>query len=78
MGKREKIEFAQTVDEYGRRYKLVKRDLVLTGKALWFVGRETIKSGPGKGQSVPAVMRKIDLEMINKVETVNWTKSNVS
>ena len=67
VGKREKIEFAQTVDEYSRRFKAEKRDLVLTGKALWLVGREKAKAGPNKGKLEPAVSRKIDLENIEKV-----------
>merc|ERR550539_1654389 len=67
VGKREKIEFAQTVDEYSRRFKVEKRDLVLTGKALWLIGREKTPSGPDKGKLVPAVSRKIELDTISKV-----------
>ena len=67
VGKREKIEFAQTVDEYSRRFKVEKRDLVLTGKALWLIGREKTPSGPDKGKLVPAVSRKIELDSISKV-----------
>merc|ERR1712032_218225 len=67
VGKREKVEFAQTVDEYTRRYKVEKRDLILTGKALWLIGREKTKSGQDKGKMVPSVNRKIDLKKISKV-----------
>ena len=67
VGKREKIEFAQTVDEYSKRFKVEKRDLVLTGKALWLIGREKIPSGPEKGKLAPAVSRKIEFETISKV-----------
>merc|ERR1719228_2768462 len=57
VGKREKIEFAQTVNEYNRRFKAEKRDLVLTSKAVFLLGREKVKSGPNKGGLVPAVNR---------------------
>ena len=48
VGKREKIEFALTVDEYNKRFKPEKRDLILTQKAVWLIGREKVKSGPEK------------------------------
>ena len=67
VGKREKVEFAQTVDEYSRRFKVEKRDLVLTGKALWLIGREKARAGPDKGKLVPAVSRKIEFNTISKV-----------
>jgi len=67
VGKREKVEFAQTVDEYNRRFKAEKRDLILTGKAVWLIGRQKVKSGPNKGQMEAAVNRKLDLENIAKV-----------
>ena len=67
VGKREKVEFAQTVDEYSRKFKVEKRDLVLNGKALWLIGREKVKSGPEKGNLVPAVSRKVEFDTINKV-----------
>ena len=41
--------------------------MVLTGKALWLVGREKAKTGPNKGKLEPAVSRKIILENIEKV-----------
>jgi len=66
-GKREKVEFAQTVDEYNRRFKAEKRDLILTGKAVWLIGRQKVKTGPNKGQMEPAVNRKLELENIAKV-----------
>eukprot|EP00092_Neocalanus_flemingeri_P052340 GFUD01061174.1.p1 GENE.GFUD01061174.1~~GFUD01061174.1.p1 ORF type:complete len:1149 (-),score=317.13 GFUD01061174.1:56-3502(-) len=67
VGKREKVEFAQTVDEYNRRFKAEKRDLILTSKAIWLIGRQKVKSGPNKGQMEVAVNRKLDLENIAKV-----------
>ena len=44
-----------------------KRDLVLTGKAVWLIGRQKVKTGPGKGQMEAAVNRKLELEGIAKV-----------
>ena len=67
VGKREKVEFAETVDEYNRRFKPSKRDLILTGKAVWLIGREKAKEGPSKGNMVPVVERKIDFDKIAKV-----------
>ena len=36
---------------------------------MWLIGRERAKSGPEKGQMVPSVNRKIDLEKISKVRS---------
>ena len=44
-----------------------KRDLVLTGKAVWLIGRQKVKAGPNKGQMEPCVNRKLELENIAKV-----------
>ena len=49
------------------QFKIEKRDLVLTGKAVWLIGREKTKSGPDKGKMVPSINRKIDLDKIAKV-----------
>ena len=44
-----------------------KRDLVVTGKAVWLIGRQKVKEGPDKGTMVAAVSRKIELDKILKV-----------
>ena len=75
VGKREKVEFAETVDEFGRRFKPQKRDLILTGKAVWLIGREMAKDGPSKGKMIPVIVRKIDLDKISKVK--NWMHCNL-
>ena len=67
VGKREKIEFAETVNEYNRKFKPEKRDLILTGKAVWLIGREKVKEGSSKGNMVPVVLRRIDFDKITKV-----------
>ncbi|KAJ8305020.1 hypothetical protein KUTeg_018603 [Tegillarca granosa] len=48
IGKRERVEFADTVLKFDRRFKIAKRDLLLTPKAVYLIGRETIKKGPDK------------------------------
>lgn len=45
VGKRENIEFAQTCWKLDRRFKKQKRDLVLTNKALYLIGREVENKG---------------------------------
>ena len=55
------------MDEYSRKFKMEKRDLVLNGKAVWLIGREKVPSGPEKGKLVPAVIRKLEFDMITKV-----------
>ena len=55
------------MDEYSRKFKVEKRDLVLNGKAVWLIGREKVPSGPEKGKLVPAVIRKLEFDMITKV-----------
>ncbi|XP_067874013.1 unconventional myosin-Ie isoform X1 [Heterodontus francisci] len=64
IGKREKVEFADTVAKYDRRFKNVKRDLVLTPKFVYLIGREKVKDGPMKGQLKEVLKRKIELERI--------------
>uniref|UniRef100_A0A224Z4W2 Myosin I n=1 Tax=Rhipicephalus zambeziensis TaxID=60191 RepID=A0A224Z4W2_9ACAR len=69
VGKRERVEFAETVLKYDRRFKPVKRDLVLTPKSLFLIGREKIKKGNDKGKIKEVIKRKIDLENISQVTT---------
>ncbi|XP_064390451.1 unconventional myosin-Ie-like [Halichondria panicea] len=68
VGKRERIDFAQTVTKYDRRFKTAKRDLMLSPSFVYLIGREKIKEkGPMKGQFVEVVKRKIPLENISSV-----------
>ncbi|XP_032906150.1 unconventional myosin-Ie isoform X2 [Amblyraja radiata] len=64
IGKREKVEFADTVTKYDRRFKSIKRDLVLTPKFVYLIGREKVTEGSAKGQVKEVLKRKIDLERI--------------
>uniref|UniRef100_A0A4W3K996 Myosin IE n=1 Tax=Callorhinchus milii TaxID=7868 RepID=A0A4W3K996_CALMI len=67
IGKREKVEFADTVTKYDRRFKTVKRDLVLTPKCLYMIGREKVKQGPEKGQVKEVLKRRMEVEKILSV-----------
>lgn len=87
LGKREKIDFADKVTKYDRRFKVsasaatcqrlptnvvcssahlqgIKRDLILTPKAVYLIGREKVKQGPEKGQVTEVLKRRIDVEKI--------------
>ncbi|KAL4836971.1 hypothetical protein H8958_010773 [Nasalis larvatus] len=64
VGKREKIDFADTVTKYDRRFK---RDLLLTPKCLYLIGREKVKQGPDKGLVKEVLKRKIEIERILSV-----------
>ncbi|XP_064620363.1 unconventional myosin-Ie-like isoform X2 [Lineus longissimus] len=66
-GKREKMEFAETIVKYDRRFKTAKRDLMLTNKFIYLVGREVVKKGPEKGQVKEVIKRKIELDQISHV-----------
>lgn len=67
VGKREKIDFADTVTKYDRRFKGVKRDLLLTPKCLYLIGREKVKQGPDKGVVKEVLKRRIEVERILSV-----------
>ncbi|XP_050165788.1 unconventional myosin-Ie isoform X1 [Myiozetetes cayanensis] len=67
VGKREKIDFADTVTKYDRRFKSVKRDLVLTPKCIYLIGREKVKQGPEKGQVKEVLKRRMEMERILSV-----------
>uniref|UniRef100_A0AAR2IZV7 Osteoclast-stimulating factor 1 n=1 Tax=Pygocentrus nattereri TaxID=42514 RepID=A0AAR2IZV7_PYGNA len=67
VGRRERIEFADVVVKYDRRFKTVKRDLILTSKFLYLIGREKVKQGPDKGQIREVLKRQIQLEKIQSV-----------
>ena len=43
LGKRERIDFAQTVTKYDRRFKATKRDLLLSTQFVYLIGREKVR-----------------------------------
>ncbi|KAM3872916.1 myosin IEb [Diretmus argenteus] len=67
VGRRERIDFADVVIKYDRRFRPVKRDLILTAKFLYLIGREKVKQGPDKGQIQEVLKRKIELHKIQSV-----------
>ncbi|KAM4567986.1 myosin IEb [Fundulus diaphanus] len=67
VGRRERIDFADVVVKFDRRFKTVKRDLILTPKFLYLIGREKVKQGPDKGQIQEVLKRKIELNRIQSV-----------
>ncbi|CAH1796060.1 unnamed protein product [Owenia fusiformis] len=67
VGKRERVEFAYTVTKYDRRFKSAKRDLLLTAKFVYLIGRELVKKGPQKGQMLEVIKRKIELDQLASI-----------
>uniref|UniRef100_A0A8C1IHP3 Osteoclast-stimulating factor 1 n=1 Tax=Cyprinus carpio TaxID=7962 RepID=A0A8C1IHP3_CYPCA len=67
VGRRERVDFADVVVKYDRRFKTVKRDLILTPKFLYLIGREKVKQGPEKGQIREVLKRMIEVEKIQSV-----------
>jgi myosin-1 len=64
--KREVIEFAQKCNKYDRKFKRMMRDVILTNRAIYVVGRQETKSN-GRKKKVEVVKRKIEFAQINKV-----------
>lgn len=48
-------------------FQSVKRDLVLTPKCIYLIGREKIKQGPEKGQVKEVLKRRMEVERILSV-----------
>ncbi|XP_011149340.1 unconventional myosin-Ie [Harpegnathos saltator] len=67
IGRREKVFFAEVVKKYDRRFKMCRRDLVLTGKCLYLIGREQVKKGAEKGKSILVIKRKLPFSQISHV-----------
>uniref|UniRef100_A0A914BXB0 Uncharacterized protein n=1 Tax=Acrobeloides nanus TaxID=290746 RepID=A0A914BXB0_9BILA len=67
VGRRERIDFAQTVNKYDRKFKVKKIDLLVTPKHVTLVGREIEKKGVNKGKVVEVVKRQIPHEQIRGV-----------
>uniref|UniRef100_A0AAY4EI05 Osteoclast-stimulating factor 1 n=1 Tax=Denticeps clupeoides TaxID=299321 RepID=A0AAY4EI05_9TELE len=67
LAKRERIDFADSVNKFDRRFKSIKRDLILTPKCIYLIGREKMKKGPEKGQIKEVLKRKLDIGSIRLV-----------
>ncbi|KAI1891615.1 hypothetical protein AGOR_G00145610 [Albula goreensis] len=64
LAKRERVDFADCVTKFDRRFKAIKRDLILTPKGIYLIGREKVKKGPEKGQIKEVLKRKLELGSI--------------
>ncbi|KAG8454739.1 hypothetical protein GDO86_001093 [Hymenochirus boettgeri] len=64
MTKRERIDFADSVNKYDRRFKSIKRDLILSPKNLYLIGREKVKKGPEKGLIKEVLKKKVEIQSI--------------
>eukprot|EP01137_Pigoraptor_chileana_P027899 Opistho-2@11102 len=64
VGKKERVEFADTVTKYDRRYKLQKRDMLLSDKFIYLIALEKVKQGPEKGKFAHVIKRQLPLEQI--------------
>ncbi|GAA6075620.1 unconventional myosin-If [Tachysurus ichikawai] len=67
LAKRERVDFADSVNKYDRRFKSIKRDLILTPKGIYLIGREKVKKGPEKGQIKEVLKRKLDIGAIRSI-----------
>lgn len=65
--KRENIEFAQTCNKYDRLFKRQKRDIILTNKAIYVIGREEVKEKNKPKSIVEAIKRRIDYTQIERI-----------
>ncbi|XP_076172259.1 unconventional myosin-Ie isoform X2 [Ptiloglossa arizonensis] len=67
IGRRDKICFSEVVKKYDRRFKVSRRDLILTNKYLYLIGREQIKKGTEKGKLVEVIKRKLPFNQISHI-----------
>ncbi|XP_032429054.1 unconventional myosin-If [Xiphophorus hellerii] len=64
LAKRERVDFADSVTKFDRRFKSIKRDLILTPKGIYLIGLEKVKKGPEKGQIKEVLKRKMEFANI--------------
>ncbi|XP_051495690.1 unconventional myosin-If [Apus apus] len=67
LAKRERIDFADSITKYDRRFKPIKRDFILTPKCFYLIGREKVKKGPEKGQIKEVLKKKVELQAVSGV-----------
>uniref|UniRef100_G1P7S5 Myosin IF n=1 Tax=Myotis lucifugus TaxID=59463 RepID=G1P7S5_MYOLU len=67
LGKRERVDFADSVTKYDRRFKPIKRDLILTPRCVYMIGREKVKKGPEKGQVREVLKKKLEIQALRGV-----------
>ncbi|GAB1300900.1 Myosin-1F-like protein [Apodemus speciosus] len=67
LAKRERVDFADSVTKYDRRFKPIKRDLILTPKCVYVIGREKVKRGPEKGLVREVLKKKLEIQTLRGV-----------
>ncbi|XP_021234068.1 unconventional myosin-If [Numida meleagris] len=67
LAKRERIDFADSITKYDRRFKPIKRDFILTPKFFYLIGREKVKKGPEKGQIKEVLKKKVEIQAVSSV-----------
>ncbi|NWX39817.1 MYO1F protein, partial [Steatornis caripensis] len=67
LAKRERIDFADSITKYDRRFKPIKRDFILTPKYFYLIGREKVKKGPEKGQIKEVLKKKVELQAVSGI-----------
>ncbi|XP_069832748.1 unconventional myosin-If isoform X2 [Dendropsophus ebraccatus] len=67
MAKRERVDFADSINKYDRRFKSIKRDLITTPKYIYLIGREKVKKGPEKGQIKEVLKKKLEIPSVKSI-----------
>ncbi|PKU29353.1 unconventional myosin-if [Limosa lapponica baueri] len=67
LAKRERVDFADSITKYDRRFKPIKRDFILTPKYFYVIGREKVKKGPEKGQIKEVLKKKVEIQAVSGV-----------
>ncbi|XP_014817112.1 PREDICTED: unconventional myosin-If [Calidris pugnax] len=67
LAKRERVDFADSITKYDRRFKPIKRDFILTPKYFYLIGREKVKKGPEKGQIKEVLKKKVEIQAVSGV-----------
>lgn len=71
--KREQVEFAQAVWKYDRKFNKQMRDLILTNKAIYLIGRELVKDKSSRQKKIIVVLkRRIEYASLAKIELSHW------
>jgi len=60
----QRVEFAYTVTKFDRRFRMQKRDLLLTSTHVFLIGREKQKAGPNKGEFLEVIKRQLSMSDI--------------
>lgn len=66
--KKEVVSFSTVVTKYDRLFRTTKRDLIVTQKHIYLIGREKVNKGPQKGRVIDVVKRKLPLSQIRHLQ----------